>query len=233
MIKINTKTLSRQAAEYIRDAIRNKELHPGDKLTELAIAHELSISQGPVREAIQMLVAEGLVSIRGKRDKFVAKPSAKEIRDSYFAGGVLEGAIVAAAIDNFESNDIVYIEKIVEKMKSAIKIKDSKKAINKLAALDAEFHDFLFSMGNNESVRDLWFRSCQVVGKILFYQKWREFIYPDEPRKREETYKRHKKVVDAVKLRDSNLIEQSIREHYASAGEFFAQCCTDHNEKNA
>ena len=92
---------------------------------------------------------------------------------------------------------------------------------------------FLFSMGNNESVRDLWFRSCQVVGKILFYQKWREFIYPNEPRKRQETYKRHKKVVDAVKLRDSNLIEQSIREHYTSAGEFFAQCCSDLNENNA
>ena len=54
-MKINTKTLSRQVAEYIKDAIRNKQLQPGDKLTELSIARELSISQAPVREALQML----------------------------------------------------------------------------------------------------------------------------------------------------------------------------------
>ena len=226
MIKLNTKTLSRQAAEYIRDAIRNKQLQPGDKLTELAIARELSISQGPVREAIQMLVAEGLVTIRGKREKLVAMPSAKEIRDSYFAGGVLEGAIVAAAIDSFNNEDIAHIEKIVEKMQTAVEIKDSKQAIDMVAALDAMFHDFLFSKGNNESVRDLWFRSCQVVGKFLFYQKWRELINS------KETYKRHEKVLDAIKLRDKNLIEQSIREHYIFAGEFFAQSCNGQNEKN-
>ena len=79
MTKINTKTLSLQAAGYIREAIRNKQLQPGDKLTELAIADELSTSQGPVREALQMLVSEGLVRIRGKREKHVAMPSAKAV----------------------------------------------------------------------------------------------------------------------------------------------------------
>lgn len=226
MKKINTQTLSRQAAEYIRDAIRSKELQPGDKLTELAIASELSISQAPVREALQMLVAEGLVNIRGKREKLVAMPSAKEVRDGYFAGGVLEGAVVAAAIDTFSDDDIRMIENIVDRMKQAGEMDDSRQAIDMAAALDAEFHDFLFTKGNNESVRELWFRSCQVVGKYLFYQKWREIITP------EETYIRHRKVLEAVKLRDKNLIEETIREHYNASGEFFAQYCDDQTGSN-
>ena len=226
MTKINTKTLSLQAAGYIREAIRNKQLQPGDKLTELAIADELSTSQGPVREALQMLVSEGLVRIRGKREKHVAMPSAKEVLDSYFAGGVLEGAIVAAAIDNFTDDDMAHIEKIVKRMQDVGEMSDSDKAIDLVATLDAEFHDFLFSKGNKEFVRELWFRSCQVIGKFLFYQKWRELVNP------KEIYTRHKKVMEAVKLRDKNLIEQTIREHYNSAGEFFAQCCSDQKEKN-
>ena len=112
------KTYSEQIIVYIKNAILTGKLHPGDKVNEVVVASELSISRAPVREALQMLAKEGLITSIPQRGKFITALTAKQIRDSYFTGGVLEGAAVSSTISQFEQRDFDSLEKIVNEMKA-------------------------------------------------------------------------------------------------------------------
>jgi len=75
------KTYSAQVIEYIKDAILRGELNPGDKVNEAHLALRLSISRAPIREALQMLVQEGLIISIPQRGKFITSLTAKEIQE--------------------------------------------------------------------------------------------------------------------------------------------------------
>jgi DNA-binding GntR family transcriptional regulator len=57
---VSQRTLSDEAAERLRSAIRDGTLPPGTRLVERELARRLGVSRIPVREAIQQLVEEGL-----------------------------------------------------------------------------------------------------------------------------------------------------------------------------
>jgi DNA-binding transcriptional regulator YhcF (GntR family) len=99
-------TYSEQVVEYIKDRILKGELSPGDPVKEALIAQKLAISRAPVREALQILAREGLIVYEPQKGKRITALTAKEIRDSYFTGGVLEAAAVAAALPLYTAQDI-------------------------------------------------------------------------------------------------------------------------------
>jgi biotin operon repressor len=60
-----------------------RELAPGDWIDELKIADELGISRTPLREALKVLAAEGLVTMKVRRGAYVTESSAKDLADVY------------------------------------------------------------------------------------------------------------------------------------------------------
>ena len=203
------KTYSEQISEYIKQAILNGELNPGDKVNEVHLASRLSISRAPVREALQTLVQDGLIVSIPQRGKFIAALTAKEIRDSYFIGGVLEGAVVASTIDEFTEKDFLRLQDILERMKHLARNGDSR---DRFAPLDNEFHDILFSKTDNSLIVELSRRSCRGVSKFLLFKYWRDIFTTAE------IYERHKVILDVLRTKDPVAIEQCLREHYIDAG---------------
>jgi DNA-binding GntR family transcriptional regulator len=72
-----------QVFERLRQQILSGALAPGERLNEVAIAGEYGISRGPVREASQRLVSEGLVRMIERRGAYVVTISADELRELY------------------------------------------------------------------------------------------------------------------------------------------------------
>jgi DNA-binding GntR family transcriptional regulator len=68
------------------------------RLTEESLAAQLGISKSPVREALNRLETEGLISIEPRRGAFVRKFSAKELRDLYDLREMLEVHSINAAV---------------------------------------------------------------------------------------------------------------------------------------
>jgi DNA-binding GntR family transcriptional regulator len=91
------RTLTTLAVNEIRRRILSGEMKAGEKIRSAAIAKDLEISPVPVREALQALTGEGLVTIIGHRGAIVAPASAKELAELYQLREVLEPAAVAAA----------------------------------------------------------------------------------------------------------------------------------------
>lgn len=88
-------TVSRVAAE-LRRAVFEGELESGTPLREIALAESLGVSRPTVREALTVLVAEGLATREPHRGVTVATPRAESVRDVCKARWVLEGAGVRA-----------------------------------------------------------------------------------------------------------------------------------------
>ncbi len=86
-----TKNASVAATEVIRQAILDGRLPPGRRLKEEELAHELGISRTPVREALLMLQAEGLVDAAPNRGATVRSHSVEDLTDLYQLRALLEG----------------------------------------------------------------------------------------------------------------------------------------------
>ncbi|WP_370250185.1 GntR family transcriptional regulator [Nocardioides sp.] len=91
----HTSTVERTVAE-LRRAIFEGEVESGTPLREIALAESLGVSRPTVREALAMLVAEGLAVRLPHRGVSVATPEAESVRDVCRARWVLEGSGVLA-----------------------------------------------------------------------------------------------------------------------------------------
>lgn len=203
------KTYSEQVTEYIKRSILEGSLNPGDKVNEVHVAANLSISRAPVREALQMLAREGLIVSIPQKGKFINCLTKKQIVESYFTGGVLEGAGVAASIDEFTDTDFYALQAVVDRMEVLASMET---AADYMPGLDDEFHGLLFSKTDNTLVVELSRRYCHGLSKFLLFRYWRNLFSP------RTVWKRHKTILDALRTRDRMMIEQTIRDHYIESG---------------
>ncbi len=82
-------------AGRLREAVATGELPPGRQLREMALAHRLGVSRGPLREAMQRLIQEGLLVSHRNRGIFVMDLDQETIRDMYLAREAVERAALA------------------------------------------------------------------------------------------------------------------------------------------
>lgn len=214
MSEITKQTYTDQVVTYVKKGILNGAYDTGSKVNEARIAKELSISRAPIREALQILIKEGLVVWIPQKGKFIRKLDPQNIRDSYFVGGVLEAAAVSKVASLYTSQDIEQLELIVQKMKN---IADENELSEHISDLDNEFHEVLFSRISNDFVIEFCHRSCQGLSKFLLFKFWIKLFSP------QRVYKRHNSILTAIKGRDPVAIEAIIREHYVDAGNRMAQ----------
>jgi len=129
--KINTRK------DLVADAIRDKILlglfKPGDKLDQVELAEELNVSRSPVREALRMLDAEGLITSIPNRGAIVTERSLEEIKELYFTRSFIEGVAAERAIPHLSKSTLNKLDGILY---SASRIPDHQE----LLFLNNEFH---------------------------------------------------------------------------------------------
>ncbi|MBB3945138.1 DNA-binding GntR family transcriptional regulator [Rhizobium skierniewicense] len=92
--------------ESLRNAIIDRRLTPGTKLSENEVGALFDVSRTVARAALQMLTFEGLVKTERNRGAFVSNPSPDEARQIFASRRLIEPGIVACAIERITSTDI-------------------------------------------------------------------------------------------------------------------------------
>ena len=77
------RALYEEVAELLRQRIFSRELEPGSWIDELKIAEAYGISRTPLREALKVLAAEGLVTMKVRRGAYVTEVSDRDLADVY------------------------------------------------------------------------------------------------------------------------------------------------------
>ena len=121
----------------LRNAILKGQYRAGEPLRQDLIAKELSISKGPLREALVQLKAEGLVTFMPKRGAVVSALSKDEVEEIFTMRIALETVAMKRAISRLSAADFI-------RAKSVLEILDNESDVWQLSELNWEFHEILY-----------------------------------------------------------------------------------------
>lgn len=100
--------------DSLRDAIVDRRLAPGTKLSEAEVGTLFDVSRTVVRAALQMLAFEGLVRVERNRGAFVADPTPQEAVQVFASRRLIEPGVIAAAIERITPSDIAGFRRHLE-----------------------------------------------------------------------------------------------------------------------
>jgi DNA-binding GntR family transcriptional regulator len=138
----------------IKNRILTFELKPGEKILEIEIAQKLGVSRTPVREALNKLEQEGLISVFSKKGYAVSDITSKEIEELYEIREALEALAIKAAVKNSNEAEWKRIEEMLlnEKRKNDINEEAKKKTLFKDAS---KFHEELEKLSGNQTLQQI------------------------------------------------------------------------------
>jgi DNA-binding GntR family transcriptional regulator len=139
-LRLPRETFASMVTERLRDSIVNGTLEPGSQLSEVELADGYGVSRGPVREAVQRLVQEGLLRAEPHRGVFVPVLTDGDVADVYLARQALESAAVRYIIATSMAGAAVEaLDKYVTEMETAEAAGDWEA----VGRFDLEFHTAL------------------------------------------------------------------------------------------
>src|SRR5512136_2030743 len=92
---LSPRALYQEVAERLRQQIFARRLEPGSWIDEQRLAAEYGISRTPLREALKVLAAEGLVTMKLRRGAYVTETSVDDVRQVYHLLALLESDAAA------------------------------------------------------------------------------------------------------------------------------------------
>jgi len=125
MKAIQKKTLHEEIANNLREMIMSGELQEGDKIKEDELCRVMEISKTPLREALRVLSAEGLIRLIPNRGSYVTIPTFEEIKEMFDVMSVLEGVCARTAAGKMNNGDLKKLEEIHHQLEKNLKIKSN------------------------------------------------------------------------------------------------------------
>ena len=136
---VNRRATAAVIAERIRAGITDGRFRAGDQLGEAQLAAALGVSRGPVREALQRLIQEGLLRNEPNRGVFVEGLDLDELRDVYFVRTIIERAAADRLLERKDEAALDELERCCDEMRRATRKRD----VMEVASWDLEFHKTL------------------------------------------------------------------------------------------
>lgn len=204
----------------MRDRIRNVlvtrildgSYPPGMQLKELALAHELKVSQAPIREALRELEASGLVTSERYRGTRVRTTDLQDMREAYEVRELLEVRAVEAA-SPFAQEALTDLSACLAGMAAAIEAGDTDRYIDQALAL----HRRLVEASGNRTFLRVWDSlHWDIRGRIAL----RHFAqHGGDPA---QMVSLHRKLLTALAAQDTAAAIQAIRVIFTRFAAIFA-----------
>ncbi|WP_020563247.1 GntR family transcriptional regulator [Methylosarcina fibrata] len=193
----------------LRNMILNFEIQPNSRLTETELAHSFKVSRTPIREALQRLETEELISIRPKQGCFVRGIDFDEFADYYQVRINLEMLSLETACRNMPDEALKKLSEVWENDAAAGDAGDAER----IADLDEAFHLRLAEGGGN---RVLVKMLSDINNRIRIV---RRLDFTDYERI-VKTYEEHYKILQSLLKRDVATAKNDMIEHIRKSEEF-------------
>jgi DNA-binding GntR family transcriptional regulator len=206
--KLVRKTTVQLVVDELRDRILSGNLAPGLQLRQEALAAELGVSRIPVREAINLLSAEGFIDVLPHYGATVSMISVNEVRELFELRLRLEPWLLALACDNWQKDDLTHAASLVEQMGTA--------SDSQWGTLNWQFHEALYRPAARPSalaiVRSLHDKSeryfrLQVLNSPI----------------RDQAHDEHLKILKACQRNDGPRVARLIEQHVELAANQICQ----------
>jgi len=195
-------SLHAEVADRLRERIFDGELVPGAFLDEGGLAQEMAISRTPLREALKVLTAEGLVRHEPRRGCFVAEVTEQDLDEIFPVIALLEGRCAHEAALHASDADLQELEALHDKLARSAK----NKRINDYYATNFAIHEAIIQLAGNR-----WL--AQVITDLRKIVKLARLQQLHAPGRLDQSLSEHLAVFAALKARDAEGAEAAMRTH--------------------
>ncbi|TLP97445.1 GntR family transcriptional regulator [Nesterenkonia salmonea] len=204
--RVNRESTAGLITRQLREAIMFGRLGPGTQLSEATLAAEFGVSRGPLREATQRLVQEGLVRAEPHRGLFVKELDAHEVRDLYAARTAIETAAGRTIIRQRQQRAVLALRSAYEAMQSAAE----SGALDDLSDADLHFHEVLVSSAGSPRLQRMH-QTLMVETRMCLTALQGTYRDP------EDQVAEHRRITEAIASGDSDAFAGAIEEHMQEA----------------
>lgn len=195
-------SLHQEVADTLREQIFSGQFAPGSFLDEVALCEQMEISRTPLREALKVLTAEGLLRHEPRRGCFVSEVTEQDLDDIFPVIALLEGRCAHEAARNASDAELVALATLHERLVShaqAGRIKD-------YYAANFAIHEAIILLANNR-----WL--AQAIADLRKILKLARLQSLQVPGRLAQSLSEHMTVFAALKSRDSEGAEAAMRTH--------------------
>lgn len=187
----------------ILNAIDTGVYKPGDRLVESELADRFGVSRTPIREALQRLETQSMLT-RDGRSLIVASLNHNQMAELYTVRGALEGLAAELAAQHAADEEVQVLQDMVEEDRQYLSDP------NKLSQANRRFHRQIHLASHNTFLvrqLDLVYRSMALLATTSLAADGRGEIALTE----------HQGIVDAIRNRDGAAASKALREHLSVA----------------
>ena len=208
-----------EVAEHIRSKVLLGEYGPEGRLVEWRIARELGVSRTPVRQALMVVEAEGLIEIFPNRGAIVASFGADEVRAVYDLRASLEGLAARRAAEGMGEADLGKLRELTAEMElldeelrasdvtpGRLEGEEHKELVRRLVNANQDFHNTVVAASHNRRLEMLVRRTVQIP-MVLKAFSWHRTA------ERAVTNHQHRQIVYALEGGDATRAELAMAEH--------------------
>lgn len=205
---VNLETTAEIIADQVRARIMDGAFPPGSQIREARLALRLNVSRGPVREALQRLIQEGLLVNKRNRGVFVVSLGEEDIKDVYVARGAIEREAAKILIRRGDTEACDRLEELVDRMSVAAE----KHEWPEIADSDLDFHRTLVESSRSKRLQRM-FSTLLVEARICLSAL--ESAYPTHNRLVEE----HGEILSNIRDGNERQALELIHDHLKGAVE--------------
>lgn len=212
--KLARSLYSGSIVSLLREQIISGAIAPGSPLAEARLARELSVSRGPVRNALQVLEGDGLVSTLPNGRMVVNGFDESDLRDLFRTRYILESAAGERAIEE-RANPALLVaafEAMVAEGTSTPGLVD----------LDIAFHVALLELAESRFLTHAWLASGSVIHAIIAITN-RQLAAEDPESNFSRIIDSHRALLDALTAGDLELFNARLKDHYAFSESMFPE----------
>ncbi|MBK6294226.1 MAG: GntR family transcriptional regulator [Rhodoferax sp.] len=204
---LSPRALYEEVAELLRQRIFKRELEPGNWIDELKIAQDYGISRTPLREALKVLAAEGLVTMKVRRGAYVTEMSEKDLRDVYHLLSLLESDAAGVVATHATDSQLAELQALHNELEAAVRPDQVDR--DRFFELNEAFHMRLLEIANNRW-RD------QMVSDLRKVMKLNRHNSLLKSGRIKESLAEHRAIMAALAERNATNTMQRMRDHFTS-----------------
>jgi DNA-binding GntR family transcriptional regulator len=200
--------LHEEAASRLRTLIVRGSLAPGEQLNEVGLSEALGVSRTPLREALKLLAAEGLVELRLNRSAIVAPLRHEEVEELFEAVSGIERVSAELAALRMSARDIQKLKSLQERMERH----HDRGELREYFELNQQIHSFIVACARNAPLK------ATHEALLARVERARFFALSSQGRW-EESVREHRDVLRALEERDADRAGRLLAHHVHRTGD--------------
>ena len=204
-LSLAPRALYEEVAERLRQRIFNHELEPGSWIDELKIAQNYGISRTPLREALKVLAAEGLVTMKVRRGAYVTEVSERDLADVYHLLSLLESDAAGIAAQTASAEQLAQLQALHNGLEQAAQAQDRELFFQ----INEQFHLRLLDIANNR-----W--RNQMVADLRKVMKLNRHNSLLKSGRIEESLNEHRSLMAALLAKDRMECQLRMQAHFSN-----------------